>query len=225
MKRMFGAAAVLVFAAAAANAHFPFILPEADGNAVKVVFSDELTPDRKVELEKISSTKLFARDVTTGKDTPLTWKKGEGFYSAALPGGSRVVYGVTDYGVLQKGDAKPFRLMYYPKALVGDVPAKAATIGEPLKVEVIPAPASSRARFQVLHEGKPVAGAEYTVLTPGGPNMKKAGKTDKEGYTEGFDSAGRYGVSVRVTEAKPGEAGGRKFDETRHYATLVVDVK
>ena len=222
MNRILGAAAVLLLAAATAHAHFPFILPEPDGAAVKVVFSDELSPDPKVEIEKLAGTKLFARDAGTGKDTPLTWKKGEGFYTAAVGGsGPRVVYGVTDYGVLQKGDAKPFRLVYYPKALIGGVTAK-ATVGDPLKVEIVPATDAGKTRFRLLQEGKPVAEAEYTVLVPGG--AKKAGKTDKDGHTETFDAPGRYGVFARVTEAKPGEAGGKKFDETRHYATLVIDV-
>ena len=224
MKRMFGAAVVLLVAGAVAQGHFPFILPEGDGNSVKVVFSDELAPDPKVEIEKLSGTKLFARDAETGKDTPLMWKKGEGFYSAAVPGsGPRVVYGVTDYGVLQKGDSKPFRLMYYPKALIGKVSTKAAAVGDPLKVEILPTTEAGKTRFRVLHEGKPVPEAEYTVLVPGG--SKKAAKTDKEGYTEAFDAPGRYGMFVRVTEAKPGESAGKKFEETRHYATLVVDVK
>jgi hypothetical protein len=175
-------------------------------------------------IEKLSGTKLFLRDAATGKDAPLTWKKGEGYFTAALPGsGPRVVFGVTDYGVLQKGDAKPFRLVYYPKALVGAVPAKIAAVGDPLKVEIVLSTEGAKTRFRVVQEGKPVAEAEYTVLIPGG--TKKAAKTDKEGFTEAFESLGRYGVFARVTEAKPGEAAGKKFDETRQYATLVVDVK
>ncbi len=53
---------------------------------------------------------------------------------------------------------------------------------------------------------------------------KKTFQADKEGYTPAFDAAGRYGVYARWTEAKPGELAGARFTETRHYATLVVDV-
>lgn len=224
MNRMFGAAVVLLFAATMARGHFPFIVPDADGKTAKVVFSDDLSPDLKVDIEKLADTKLTTRDPATGKDTPLTWKKGDGFYNVPLPGGGpRVIYGVTDYGVLQKGDAKPFRLVYLPKALVGAVPAKAAPVGDALKVEILAATDSGKTRFRVLADSKPTVEAEYTVLVPGGG--KKAGKTDKEGYTEAFDATGRYGVFTRVTEAKPGEAAGKKYDETRYYATLVTDVK
>ena len=68
-----------------------------------------------------------------------------------------------------------------------------------------------------------MADAEVTVLLPG--EGKKAAKTDKDGYTPAYDAKGRYGVFARVTEAKAGEHAGKKYDETRFYATLVMDVK
>src|SRR5437899_1181706 len=135
MKHSFGALAVGLFATAAAQGHFPFILPEADGASAKVVFSDELKPDPAVNIEKLAGTKLFLRD-SGGKDVPVEWKKGEGCYEVKLAGtGARVVFGTSEYGVLQKGDAKPFRLVYFPKAIVGGAAAKA--IGDPLKVEIV----------------------------------------------------------------------------------------
>ena len=221
MNRLFGALAVGLFATAAAQGHFPFILPAADGASAKVVFSDELKPDPDVNIEKLAGTKLFLRD-SGGKDAPLEWKKGEGCYEVKLPGtGARVVYGTTEYGVLQKGDAKPFRLVYFPKAIVGVPAAKA--IGEPLKLEVLAATEGGKTRFQVLHAGKPAAEAEATVLVPG--EGKKAVKTDKDGFTPAFAATGRYGVFARVTDTKAGEFAGKKYEETRFYATLVVDVK
>src|SRR5689334_17717882 len=129
MYRMLGAAVVGLFAVAAAHGHFTFVVPEADGASAKVIFSDDLKPDTAVNVEKIAGTKLMLRDVA-GKDSPLELKKGDGCYLVNLPGsGPRVVFGTTEYGVSQKGDAKPYLLVYYPKALVGDVPAKAATVG------------------------------------------------------------------------------------------------
>ncbi len=222
MMRMFSALVVGVFATALAQAHFPFIVPEADGTAAKVVFSDNLTPDKDVDIEKLVGTKLTLRDAG-GKDSPLDWKKGDGFYQVAIPGtGSRVVYGVTEYGVLQKGDTKPFRLTYFPKAIIGTSESPITAVGGPLKVEILPTGDSGKVCFKLVQEGKPVAGAEVTVLLPGGG--KKAVKTDKDGSTPVFESAGRYGVFARVTEAKAGEHAGKKFEETRYYATLVMDV-
>jgi uncharacterized GH25 family protein len=203
-----------------AQAHFPFIVPEADGTAAKVVFSDTLAPDNQVMIEKLAATKMFLRD-SGGKDSPLEWKKGDGFYAVKLPGsGPRVAYGVTEYGVLQKGDAKPFRLVYFPKAILG---APGKPVGDPLKVEIVSEKSGAKVRFQVLQGGKPVAGTEVTVLVP--DNEKKTAKTDKEGYTPAYEPKGRYGVFARVTDATAGEFAGKKYEETRFYATLVMDVK
>jgi uncharacterized GH25 family protein len=220
MKRLLGVLAVGFLAAGMAQAHFTFVVPDADGKAAKLVFSDTLDPDTKVDIEKLSGTKLTLRDAG-GKDTPVEMKKGDGFYSLALPGsGPRTVFGVADMGVRQKGDDKPFRLVYYPKAVIG---GDGKAIGGVLKAEILQVGSVGKVKFQVLADGKPLAGAEVTVLVPG--EAKKAVATDKDGFTEAFAPSGRYGVFARYTEAKPGEHLGMKFTETRHYATLVVDVK
>jgi uncharacterized GH25 family protein len=221
MYRMIGAAVVGLFAVAAASAHFPFVVPDAQGQSAKVVFSDNLEPDTNVNVEKIGNTKLTLRDAA-GKESALEWKKADGYYDVNVPGtGDRVVYGVTDYGVLQKGDDKPFKLAYYPKAVIGAASAK--PVGEKLALEVVAdGGAGGKVRFRVLAAGKPVADAEVTVLVPGG--TKKALKTDKEGYTTGFEGAGRYGVYAKHVEPKSGEHAGKKYDEIRSYATLVCEV-
>jgi uncharacterized GH25 family protein len=222
MYRMLGALVVGLGAVSVAQGHFPFIVPDAKGEAAKVVFSDSLEPDTNVAIEKLANTKLMLRDAA-GKETPLEWKKGEGFYSVTVPGtGTRVVYGTTDYGVLQKGDAKPFKLTYYPKAVVGAATAKEATVGEKLPLEVVATGTPGQVKFRVLASGKPLAGSEVTVIYPNG--AKKAVTTDKEGFTPEFEATGRFGVYARQTEAKAGEHGGKKYDEVRNYATLVCDV-
>jgi uncharacterized GH25 family protein len=221
MYRMIGAVAVGLLAGAAAHGHFPFVVPDDGGQSAKVVFSDTLDPDTDVNIEKIANTKLTLRDAA-GKEAALEWKKSDGFYAVNVPGsGDRVVYGVTDYGVLQKGDDKPFKLAYYPKAVIGAANAK--PVGEKLPLEVVAeGGAGGKVRFQVLAAGKPVAESELTVLLPGG--AKKMLKTDKDGYTTGFEGAGRYGVYAKHVEAKAGEHAGKKYDEVRSYATLVCDV-
>lgn len=220
MYRMIGAAVVGLFAVAVAQAHFPFIVLDAKGEAAKVVFSDNLEPDTAVNIEKIANTKLTLRDAT-GKESAVEHKKEEGFLAVNVPGkGDRVLYGVTDYGVLQKGDAKPFKLAYYPKAVIGDATAK--PVGEKLPLEVVAEGKAGALRFQVLAAGKAVANSEVTVMLPGGG--KKAATTDKDGYTPVYDAAGRYGVYAKHVEAKAGEHAGKKYDEVRSYATLVCDV-
>jgi len=220
MYRTIGAMVIGLFAAAVAQAHFPYVVPDDKGESAKVVFSDTLEPDTNVNIEKIANTKLTLRDAA-GKESPLEWKKGEGFYAVNVPGrGDRVVYGVTDYGVVQKGDDKPFRLAYYPKAVIGAAGAK--PVGAKLALEVVADSTLSKVRFQVLAAGKPVAESEVTVMLPAGG--KKGVKSDKDGYTPTFEGAGRYGVQAKLIDPKEGEHAGKKFSETRSYATLVCDV-
>jgi hypothetical protein len=221
MYRMCVAGLLGVILVATTQAHFPFIVPEADGTSAKVVFSDDLNPDTNVNIEKIANTKLTIR-INGGKESSLEWKKGDGFYAVNVPGtGIRVVYGVTDYGVLQKGDTKPFKLVYYPKAVLGVPTAKEATIGEKLPLEIAAIGAFGKIKFQVLASGKPAADVDVSVLLP--DLGKKAMKTDKDGFTSEFEISGRYGVTAKLIEAKKGDYSGKKYEEVRSYATLVCD--
>ena len=223
MSRLFVAPLFLLLTVSLAQGHFPFVVPDGKGDTAKVVFSDDLNPDTAVNIEKIANTKLTLRDAA-GKESALEWKKGEGFYAVNVPGsGNRVVYGVTDYGVLQKGEGKPFKLVYCPKAIIGTATAKEATVGEKLELEVLAVASSSKTKFQVLAAGKPVPELELTVILPDA--VKKAVKTDKEGFTPEFEGRGRYGVIAKRIETKTGEHAGKKFDETRTYATLVCDIE
>ena len=98
-----------------------------------------------------------------------------------MPGAAAGVYGVTEYGVLQKGDAKPFRLVYFPKA-VGRHRGKA--VGDPLKVEIVPVHRrSARRNSRCCPAASPVTNAETTVLVP--EQAKQMVKTDKDGFTPG----------------------------------------
>jgi len=221
MYKMCSAAILLLAAVSVSQAHFPFIVPGDGGATAKVVFSDTLEPDTNVNIEKIGDTKLTLRD-SGGKDSAVEWKKGEGHYAVALPGsGNRVVFGTTEYGVLQKGDSKPFRLSYYPKAILGSATAKEATIGK-LPLEVVAVGSGTKVKFQILAGGKPLAGSEVTVILPDG--MKKSSATDKEGFTPEYTGAGRYGVYAKWIEAKGGEFAGKQYNEARLYATLVCDI-
>ena len=221
MVRTLGSLAVLTLAALTARAHFVFIVPDAkDPAKAVVVFGEELEPDEAVTMEKVAGLKLKVRGAD-GKAADATFTKGNHSFAEAVPGGGpRVVAGSVNYGVMQKGDAKPFLLVYHPKAVVGGVPADGGAAAGP--AELVPTVAAGKVKFRLLAGGKPVADAEATVLLPGGE--KEKAKTDKDGYTKEFAGAGRYGVWARYVEAKAGELDGKKYEEVRHYPTLVLDV-
>jgi uncharacterized GH25 family protein len=222
MSRLFAATLLALLTVSIAQGHFPFIVPDAKGEMAKVVFSDDLNPDTNVNIEKLAGTKLMLRE--GGKDAVLKWKKEDGFYEVKVPGsGNRVIYGIADYGVLQKGDSKPFKLAYYPKAVIGTPTANEATVGKELALEIVVVGVPGKVKFRVLAAGKPLPECEVTVILP--DSNKKAVKTDKEGETPAFDGTGRFGVQARHTETKSGEYEGKKYEEVRSYATLVCDIE
>lgn len=208
--------------AAAADAHFVFIVPDRDGKTAKVVFSENLTPDENVAIGKIAATKLSLH-AGGGKPAALDWTKGEHAYTLKVPGeGPRVVQGTTDFGVMQKKADRPYLLRYHPRAVLGSPKAGALKPNPDLAVEVLPVTDGGKVRFLVASKGKPLADTEVNVLLP--TDRKKKVKTDDKGLTPAFEDAGRYGVWVRHLETASGELGGKKYEQVRHYATLVFDL-
>lgn len=216
------AAAVAAVLTSVAAAHFVYVVPAKDGKAVQVVFSDSLDPDENVSIEKVQSLKLTAR--TEGdKDEIVTHKVDKHALVASVPAKTNVVFGSVTYGLLTRKDTKPALLIYHPKAIVSACEPKTATVGEKAAIEIVPVMMAGKTAFLVLAAGKPAADVELSVLLPDGNKAKM--KTDKNGKTDAVTATGRHAIWARHTEAKAGEHDGKKYEEIRHYATLVVDVK
>lgn len=216
------AAAVAALLSSVAAAHFVYVVPAKDGQSVQVVFSDNLDPDENVSIEKVQSLKLTAR-TDGGKDEAVTHTVDKHALVASVPAKTNVVFGSVTYGLLTRKDVKPALLIYHPKAIVAACDAKTATVGEKAAIEIVPVTTGGKTAFVVHASGKPVADVELSVMLPDGNKSKL--KTDKDGKTEAVTAAGRYAIWARHTEAKAGEHDGKKYEEIRHYATLVVDVK
>lgn len=208
-------------AVTAAQAHFVFVVPAKSGATAAVVFSEDLEPDEAVEIGKVAGLKLTSRDAA-GKDVPVAHKADKHALIATLPGaGTRVVFGSVNYGVLQKGQGKPYLLAYHPKALIG-VGAEKITLGDAVPAELLALAEGGKVRFKLVARGKPVPGADVTVIKPDGSKVKV--KTAADGLTDAVDGSGRFGAWTRVTEARTGEQAGKKYEEVRHYPTLVADI-
>lgn len=213
------AMSLMLMAASPAWAHFIFIIPDAAGQKATVVFSDKLAPDSAVDIGQIAGTKLAVKQ-RDAKDQPVAWAKGGHSFDFAIPGnGPRQIVGSGEYGVMQRGGSKPFLLVYHPKASVGDM-ANCEPLGESVPVEIVPVRAADGIRFKLLSRGKPRAEAEINIIAPGSSDSKKL-KTDKDGLTPVFSAPGQYGAWAPLNEPKGGEWKGKKYDETRHYATFV----
>ena len=220
MNRLLLSVAAVSLFAVAAQAHMVYFVPAKEGKAVVVVFSDSLEADEKVKMDKLAGLKMFAR--IAGKDAPVEFVQGDHSFTAKLAESPTIVYGSAVYGLLPKSE-KPTLLIYHPKAITtfGDV--KTATIGADAALEIVPVAEAGKTRFQLLAKGKPVADAEGTVTLPDG--VKEKVTTDKNGFTQAFGKTGRYAAYFKLIEDKTGEHDGKKYEEVRHYATLVADLK
>jgi hypothetical protein len=226
MNRYLAALAVLACTAASAPAHFIWIVPDGTGSTARVVFSDTLQPDSPELLAKIGKTDLYVR-AADGTVTPLKWTAGKDAYHLAVPGdAAKTVAAVCTYGVIQRGKAEPFLLVYHAKAHLGR-PATEAGGEKPfdrLGLEIVRLPDEKGPRFRVVWQGKPLPGAEVVIVPPG-DSQREEQKTDRDGtFTVKPGQPGVYGVRARHVEPRDGEHAGQKYREARHYSTLVVQL-
>ena len=225
MKVLFTAIVALVLVDTAL-AHFPFIVPSTAGSRIQVVFNDSLEPDRRVPIDRIASTRLFAIDAN-GKETSIKLVKERHALAADLPGKNFLVLGgFTDRGFVhsEHTDNKPVWVKHYPKAVIGDVAlVTRVRLDAHVPLELVPMLIERQLRFQALWKGNPLPGIEVAVLVP---NESKARitTTDGQGVTRNsFDQSGRYGARAGYIEQAVGELNGKKYEEIRSYATLVLD--
>jgi len=214
---------VLLFAAANASAHFIFVVPEKDPAKAQVFLSEEIEIDTDIKASTVAHAKLFLRD-SNGKETPVPLgKELPHSYEVDLIGsGQRVLFGELDLGVKQRGQGKPYLLMYYPKTILGDAFSTKSLVGEKLPVEIVPVGKPGAVKFRLLADGKPVSGGEITVILPDGTQKKTP--LDENAETPLFSETGRFGAWGRNFVPTPGEKAGKKFEETRRYGTLVADI-
>jgi uncharacterized GH25 family protein len=200
------------------QAHFLFLVPEGNGQAVNLIFSDSLEPDRAELMAKVTGTKVWFRPAS-GPSVDLKWTdKKEAFHIAAPAGQSGLATASLKYGVITKGE-QPFLLNYYASAWAGKEPVAAAKADPQLPLQIVPHGGRS---FQVVWQGKPLADA--VVAFVGGE--KGEVKSDAQGvFAVPADRKGLVGMRVRQVEEKAGALDGKAYKEVRSYATLVVPLK
>ena len=204
-----------------ASAHFVFVVPHAEGTKADVVLSEDLNADADVALILAAKATFYVRDLV-GEHSLKLQEVAPDRCEAVIPGtGARVIRGLCDLGVMQRGGAKAFRLIYHPKTILGGAFAQYPKDHAP-PVEIVPKRNAESVKLQVLVNGKPAAGAEVNLVLPNGTLAKVV--ADEDGYTPALDRPGRYGAWSRSVEAVRGEIEGKAYEEIRRYATLVVDI-
>jgi len=207
-------------AAVAAHAHFVFVVPQPGDAKARVILSENLDPD--IDVAMIKLTTLHMRQAA-GSPAALTLETPiKNAFEAGISGsGTRVIYGTTDLGVMQRGKSAPHWLLYHPKTIVGNAFDSQTRLAKDTPVELIPTGKPGAVKLLLLAGGAPKPDSEITLILPGGGEKKL--KTDSEGYTEAITAPGRYAVWARHWVTTPGEHNGKKYDEVRRYATLVFD--
>lgn len=198
------------------RAHMVYIVPSDDKSEVTIVFSDKLAVDERVDMQKLVESTFHA--FSSHSRQSLELKREAHSFHCKLPAGSSVVAGRAIYGISPKSD-KPSLLIYHPKAILD----RKYDASQPLKdaeLEIAIQRKGHNVRFQLLAAGKPVAKAEGMFVLPNGDKIQLL--TDQDGLTESFHVHGRCAVYLRWDEEKSGQLGDTKYEEIRHYATLVT---
>lgn len=219
MKRI-GMIAAALLLAGSAYAHFTYVVPDEDGATARVFLSETLEPSG-FGAELVAGVKLHVRDAK-GHESPLKLDPKGAEFIAALPGsGLRVIHGINDLGVMNRGNAH--LLLYYPKSIVGDAFDQRTKVGDSAVVEIVPVREDGDVRLRLLARGEAQANAEVTVVFPDGES--KIHKTDAHGLTDALDQKGRYGAWARYWEDTAGNKEGQEYAQVRHYATLVFSTE
>jgi len=204
-----------------ARAHFVFVVPDDRGLRADVVFSESLDADPDVDDAPLATMVLEGRS-HDGRISPLPVRARGTGCGIDLPGGVTSVGGRLDYGVMTRGGAEPFLLVYHPRAILGDPFAPAAAPAADPAPRIVPRGAPGAVQFLVEAAGRPVADADVTVIMPDGGQKKV--KTGADGLSPAFAASGRYGAWARHVEMLAGEHAGKPYAQVRHYPTVVCTI-
>jgi hypothetical protein len=207
-----------------ARAHFLFvrILPPAEGGrAAEVYFSELAEAGDPRFLGKVArGTELWVQK-TPGQFDALEFHKAPDRLRAWVPeSGSVVVVGRCTYGVIARTGQTPFLLRHCPKALAGS-PAELNRMRPygKLPLEVVATFEGDGVCLTALKDGKPVPGATFVTIDAKLVNVNLT--ADAAGRATWKPPAtGVYSVYTRDTRKEAGEAGGKKYQEIRDFATV-----
>jgi Protein of unknown function (DUF3386) len=224
----FAVAFLLALAGVPARAHFIWLdaVPAAGGDwQARLYFSEEPAPGEPHLVNRAANTKVWTRGVS-GNTSDLKFSAEPTDELAALvapcPMGAASIEGACDYGVYERGPG--VLLQYYAKRLAGDWQKHPELArAERLKLDIVPSVDNGKLAVDVLYGGKPSAASEVVFIDPTGEHHEL--KTDAQGRALIAAGAGRWAVRAAHIEAdRAGERDGKKFAQTWHYATLVLDL-
>lgn len=218
-----------VFVTNQAQAHFLWLLPQAEGknNAAKVqlYFGETAEPDDPDLLKRLTNIKVWEKD-SQGKLQTYSLTEGDDslFVTPRSKGAGEAAYSLNHtYGVITRGESQ-FLLKYYAKAF----PQKSQGIwnkiscSKELPLEIVPILKGEEVTLQVNWNGKPLPDAELTMTGPQTGSESVTVMTNAQGQVQTKLTDGIYSIRAKCTEKKQGEHDGDKYDSIRHYSTLTL---
>lgn len=209
-----------------AHAHFLFIhvrpLTEG-GRFAEVYFSEQAEAGDPRYLGKIAATTKLWLQTRPGEFQPIAHRSESDRLRALIPAsGAVAVVGECRYGVLQRPNAPPFLLVYYPKAVAGSpdqVNRFQARVNQHLEIQ--PTVHNDRLRLVALKDGKPLPNVEIIAIDA---DLKETKLTaNAEGEVEWKPSApGRHSIYFRHDEKVSGQENGQSYEEIRSFASLAL---
>ena len=225
-RRVLSAALVLTLVAAPAWAHFVWIESAVDGMALLVRSgfgeSEGWDPDL---IERLQAAKYWTR--TSGElkplDVPLDKTEKERRVKVSGPRPTAVL-GQCDFGVVQLGSRPATWLRYTAKHLVGAAPSWSdQKANAEFRIEVLASQVGGKVRMQVLHLGKPLAGATINATPPQGDSLKLT--TDDKGFADWtLVGPGKYACFVGTTIEGEGKLGEKSYASMKDYTTLTFEI-
>lgn len=213
---------VTLFALApAAFGHYLWI--ERDGASARLYFGEvnEVREQSPGRLDDIVAPRLLAISADGAERELTVVRKRGSFALAGAPAAADLIategrYAVQDWTRHGIGIVKP---MFYARTSAW--PARAAPArSAAMRLDVRPVAGLPRA-IEVVFDGKPLAGAKVVVHAPNGWDQEH--KTNEKGQAHvAMPWRGQYVFEVIHKEAVPGEFEGKRYDATRHRATLTV---
>lgn len=219
------AVAFLAFAASPARSHFIYLKQSADKNGTKVegFFGHAPEPDEPRLLANLEGLEVWWTPVEGERQLVPLSLRGDRMAGSA-PAGPGMLSAKKDAGVREREGAA-YRSIRYAQAS----PSLESGAGISFPAEARPdlelraqRSADGKVRLTALWKGKPLPQAEVDGSIPGvGPT---SALTDEKGSVEfALDQPGFMDFHVQHVVPGEGELDGKKFSETRHNATLVVE--
>jgi hypothetical protein len=221
MRTFFVTLAIALLVPAIAPAHFLFVLPPAaNSQQMPIVWSDGPVADPKISTESLIQGVAKKLD-GTWTELSLEPSKVEGVWRTVNAADAKVITAKAEYGLVNRGEGHVFLVRYLAKwsKAVEATPAEAT-----MTVELTAVRGTGGFHFVATQGTKPLALTDVTVYEPNSGKTRTV-KTDAQGKTPTFSTAGQYAARVFWNDATGGEYEGRKYRGTYYYSTLTTEYR